>query len=331
MPTALLSNGKTFEASAEVSLLDAAKASGLVLEHSCRNGRCGSCKAELLSGTVMAVQPDLSLTSVERSNGWILTCASAATSDVSLEIADLSLPTDVVVKTLPSRIASLTRLAPDVMKVQLRLPPNARFRYLPGQYIDVIAKDGQQRRSYSIANLRIDEGNLELHIREVPNGKMSQYWFDEAQPNDLLRFEGPRGTFFLREIADLDLVFLATGTGIAPIKAMLAQLACATDGPKPRSVHLLWGGRHLADLYWQPETNRLGLRYTPVLSRPEADWVGARGHVQDVLLATPRAWDRTVVYACGSSAMIADARSALIAAGLPVKQFFADAFVSSSN
>jgi CDP-4-dehydro-6-deoxyglucose reductase len=216
------------------------------------------------------------------------------------------------------------------MQVQLRLPPNARFRYLPGQYIDVITKDGQ-RRSYSLANPGNDSENLELHIREVPNGKMSQYWFGEAQPNDLLRFEGPRGTFFLREVADVDLVFLATGTGIAPIKAMLAQLGRGTDGPGPRSVHLLWGGRHCADLYWRPESSPVGLQFTPVLSRPAADWTGARGHVQDVLLASPRNWERTVVYACGSSAMIASARAALTAAGLPVKRFFADAFVSSSN
>jgi CDP-4-dehydro-6-deoxyglucose reductase len=330
MPTALLSNGKTFEAPAELSLLDAARASGLALEHSCRTGRCGSCRAKLLSGTVVALRPDLSLTPAERGNGWLLTCASAATSDVSLDIEDLGMSADIVVKTLPSRIASLMRLAPDVMQVQLRMPPKAQFRYLPGQYIDVISKHGQ-RRSYSIANLRSHEGNLELHIREVPQGKMSQYWFDEAQPNDLLRFEGPRGTFFLRDVAELDLVFLATGTGIAPIKAMLAQLGGATAGPQPRSVHLLWGGRRAADLYWQPESTLTGLRYTPVLSRPDADWAGARGHVQDILLAAPRGWDRTVVYACGASAMIEGARLALTAAGLPAKRFFADAFVSSSN
>ena len=132
-------------------------------------------------------------------------------------------------------------------------------------------------------------------------------------------------------MADLDVVFLATGTGIAPIKAMLEQLDRAADQPKPRSVHLLWGGRHSTDLYWQPDSGALGLHYTPVLSRADASWTGARGHVQDILLATQHDWNRTVVYACGSSAMIAGARSALTAAGLPGHRFFSDAFVSSSN
>ena len=165
MSTALLSNGKTFEAPAATSLLDAAKAAGLVLEHSCRSGRCSSCKTRLLSGAVAPIKPDLSLSEAERAQGWILTCASAAASDVSLDIEDLGLPADIVVKTLPSRIASLQRLGPDVIKVELRLPPGTVFRYLPGQSIDVIAKDGL-RRSYSLASIRKPGANPELHIRE---------------------------------------------------------------------------------------------------------------------------------------------------------------------
>lgn len=330
MSNVKLSNGHQFEAAPDVSMLDAARASGLVLEHSCRNGRCGTCKAEVLSGTVIPIRPDLSLSADEKSRGWVLTCASAAVSDVVLNIEDLGLPADIAVRTLPSRIASLQRLSPDVLQIELRLPPNAVFPYLPGQYIDVIAKDGQ-RRSYSLASQGGADKNLELHVREVPGGALSGYWFNDAKVNDLLRFEGPRGTFFLRESAGLDLIFLATGTGIAPVKAMLAQLAQTSGAAAPRSVHLLWGGRHASDLYWSPESIGVGLRYTPVLSRAGSDWAGARGHVQDVLLQTPCRWATTVVYACGSSAMIQSARSALAAAGLPAKRFFSDAFVSSSN
>jgi CDP-4-dehydro-6-deoxyglucose reductase, E3 len=330
MSIVLLSNGKTFTASSEVTLLDAAKASGLVLEHSCRSGRCGSCKAELLSGTVIPLKPDLSLSAAERAKGWVLTCASAVTTDAVLAIEDLGLPADITVKTLPCRVASLDRLAPDVLKVELRLPPNVNFRFLPGQSIDVIATGGQ-RRTYSLADVPSAGGGLELHVREVPGGAMSNYWFEHAKTNDLLRLEGPRGTFFLRNVANLDVVFLATGTGIAPIKAMLTQLARATDGPPPRSVHLLWGGRRAADLYWQPGAGNNRLRYTAVLSRADDSWTGARGHVQDVLLGAPPAWDQAVVYACGSSAMIEGARTAVVAAGLPANRFFSDAFVSSSN
>jgi CDP-4-dehydro-6-deoxyglucose reductase len=332
---ATLANGKTFEAPADRSLLDAAQAAGLVLEHSCRSGRCGSCKARLVSGRVVALQPDLSLTAAEQAQGWRLTCTSAAAGDVSLDIEDLGLPADLKPRTLPCRIASLQRLAPDVLRVELRLPPNAGFHHLSGQSIDVIAAGGL-RRSYSLANAGngadtgASDGPLELHIRQVPGGQLSRYWFEQAKPGDLLRFEGPRGTFFLRDVAGLDLVFLATGTGIAPVKAMLAGLAQAPAQARPRSLRLLWGGRSAADLYWQPAAGGMALDYTPVLSRPHDGWDGARGHVQDVLLQAPPDWTHSAVYACGSAAMVAGARAALRAAGLPARRFFADAFVPSS-
>lgn len=328
--TASLSSGKTFDAPPDVSLLDAAQASGLVLEHSCRSGRCGSCRAEVRAGSVVPIKPDLSLSDSERAQGWVLTCASAAASDVALDIDDLGLPADIIVRTLPCRIASLERLAPDVMNVELRLPPNTDFRYLPGQYIDLIASGGV-RRSYSLANVRSAAGNLELHIRQVPGGALSHYWFEQARTGDLLRFEGPRGTFFLRDIEGLDVIFLATGTGIAPVKAMLMQLAQGTDASRPRSMRLLWGGRREADLYWKPEDLNPSVHYTPVLSRPEPGWTAASGHVQDVLLRSSPKLEHAMVYACGSSAMIDSARSALMAAGLPAGRFLSDAFVSSSN
>jgi CDP-4-dehydro-6-deoxyglucose reductase len=160
---------------------------------------------------------------------------------------------------------------------------------------------------------------------------MSTYWFEQAQLNDLLRFEGPRGTFFLRDTAQRDLVFLATGTGIAPIQAMLGQLERLPDDARPRSIRLFWGGRHAHDLYCTPWSDALEVEYTAVLSRGDATWTGARGHVQDALLASDAPLDRATVYACGSPAMIKSAHDALTAAGMPPKHFFSDAFVSSST
>jgi CDP-4-dehydro-6-deoxyglucose reductase len=330
MPTVTLANQKQFEAAAGVPLLDAARAAGLTLEHSCRTGRCGSCKTQVRSGRTIAIVPEPSLTRAERDAGFVLTCARSAADDLELDIEDLP-AADIEVKTLPCRIDSLQRLAPDVMKVVLRLPPGAALRYLPGQYIDVIGKNGL-RRSYSVANAggKVDgaTGRLELHVRQVEGGAFSRYWFQDAQPSDLLRFEGPRGSFFLRDLAELDLVLLATGTGIAPVKAMLAELATRPADAQPRSVSLLWGGRRPADLYWQPAFE--GLHYTPVLSRADAAWTGARGHVQDVLLQAGSDWARTAVYACGSPAMIDGARAALTAAGLAPRRFVSDAFLNSA-
>lgn len=233
-------------------------------------------------------------------------------------------------KTLPCRVHTLNRLAPDVMQVVLRLPPTVDFAAVPGQYIDVIGPGGM-RRSYSLAAADVSTRLLVLHIRAVDNGAMSAYWFSQAKVNDLLRLHGPLGTFCLRPSAGRDLVFLATGTGIAPIKAMLETLATLPAESQARSISVYWGGRSVADLYLDTVGTAATLHYVPVLSRADVDWNGSRGYVQDVLLAEGRALDNAVVYACGSPAMIHDAQAQLVLAGLAEANFFSDAFVSSSH
>lgn len=328
MPTVQLINHKTFAAQADTPILESARQAGLVLEHSCRTGRCGSCKTQVLQGESRVLLHEDALSDNERREGWILSCARGAVSDMRLDIADLGALAEITTKTLPCRIDSMQRLAPDVMQVVLRLPPKAQLHYLSGQYINVIALDGQ-RRSYSMANAASPSGRIELHIRQVDQGVLSQYWFNSAKPGDLLRLEGPLGTFYLRDVAGADLVFLASGTGLAPIKAMLESLQSRAAAQQPRSTLLLWGGRTPSDLYWQPDFS--GLDYTPVLSRADDSWRGARGHVQHVLLGSARDWSRTLVYACGSNNMIHSAHASLLQAGLPPKQFYSDAFVSSAS
>jgi CDP-4-dehydro-6-deoxyglucose reductase len=330
MPVIHLLNRKSFPAAADTSILDAASAAGIVLEHSCRTGRCGSCRTQVLEGSTTPLLAEEGLNAKERDAGWVLSCARSATSDLRLGNEDLDALAGIKPRTLPCRIHSLELLAPDVLKVLLRLPPNAQFKYLSGQHINVIARDGT-RRSYSIANAvpaGESAGLLELQIRRVDGGAMSRYWFDEAKTGDLLRFEGPQGSFYLRECAGQDLVFLATGTGIAPIMAMLGELGQRPAARQPRTVTLLWGGRSSQDHYLTPELARL--RYVPVLSRAGAGWSGARGHVQDALIHQMHTLADSVVYACGSLAMTDGARAALHAAGLPAGRFHADAFVSSA-
>ena len=322
-----LLQGKSFEAATERSLLDSALDAGLHLEHSCRTGRCGTCKTRLVTGSVKKIGTDLSLSEQDRADGWILTCTDAATADCELLAEDLPRLAGIRTLTQPSRIDSIERLAPDVVHVVLRLPPTVGLRFLPGQYINVIAAGGL-RRAYSLANAPRADHRLELMIRQVPGGAMSHYWFGTAAPKDLLRIEGPRGSFFLRDVAGKDLVFLATGTGIAPIRAFLTELAAMPAGGQPRSTTLLWGGRHPEDLFWQPP-ELPGLSYIPVLSRADASWTGARGHVHKALLERMPDLSQAQVYACGSQQMIVSAGSALCAAGLPLTSFYSDAFVPS--
>jgi CDP-4-dehydro-6-deoxyglucose reductase len=323
------SSGKSFAAEPGETLLDAALRAQVTLAYSCRTGRCGTCKGQVRAGSTVAIHDELGLSDSERASGWILTCVRSAASAVDLEVEDLGDVQLFPAKTMPCRIQALERLSVDVIKVTLRLPPTADFSFHPGQYIDVIGHGGL-RRSYSIANAPAPEKHIELHIRQVPGGAMSAYWFEQAKVNDLLRLHGPLGTFFLREVEDMDLTFLATGTGIAPVKSILESLARRGSLPAPRSISVFWGGRVPHDVYWNPANTGVRHQFVPVLSRSGTEWRGARGHVQQALLGQTREWGRTAVYACGSEDMIHDARQQLVAAGLNERRFYSDAFVCSA-
>lgn len=324
------SSGKSFDARPDESLLDAALRQQVVLGYSCRTGRCSSCKGLVRSGETTAVHEELGLSAAERAQGYILTCVRRASGAVHLQIEDLGDVAMPEAKTLPCRIQKIDKLAPDVLRVVLRLPPASPLTFLPGQYIDVIGTAGL-RRSYSLANAPQADGLLELHIREVPGGAMSQYWFHDAKANDLLRLRGPLGTFFLRGAQGKHLVFLATGTGIAPVKSIIESLPGSASEVSPLSVTVYWGGRHVEDLYWQPPSELAFVRWVPVLSRADANWPGACGHVQDAMLAERLDLANTLVYACGSETMIHSAAEQLRSAGLPAARFHSDAFVCSAE
>ncbi len=325
-----LTSGREFAAESGVTLLDAASAAGIVLPYSCRTGRCSTCKALVQRGQTSPLTDETGLRLEEIEAGWILTCVRTAQTDVSLNIEDLG---DIALpqpKTLPCRISELEKLAPDVLKVKLRLPPTANFSFIPGQYIDVIGVNGM-RRSYSLANASHAEKFLELHIRAVNGGAMSDYWFNHARLNDLLRLNGPLGTFFLRECKNTDIFFLATGTGIAPVKAMLESLINVPEEHQPHSITVLWGGRKPEDFYIDIAAIPGKHRYIPVISRPNENWTGSKSYVQNILLSTVPDLSNATVYACGSDNMIHDAKQLLTNAGLPLARFYSDAFVSSGN
>ncbi|MBZ4184948.1 2Fe-2S iron-sulfur cluster binding domain-containing protein [Thermomonas sp. RSS23] len=329
MPVITTTTNFRFDANTGITLLDAANTASLQLPYSCKTGRCGTCRCKVMTGSTHALLPELALTEQEKADGWILSCARTADTDLRigvLDLGDLTLPPP---RTLPCKINSLQRLAPDVVGIQLRLPPSSAFEFLPGQYIDVIGKHGL-RRSYSIANPRLPNNTLELHVRAMQDGEMTRYWFADAKPEDVLRLHGPLGTFILRACSGMQLFFLATGTGIAPVKAMLVALTTLPSEQQPESVTVLWGGRRQEDLYFDVHALIPTARFIPVLSRADDAWQGARGHVQDVLLAMQPDFTNAAVYACGSDAMIHTAKAALLRAGLPADQFYSDAFVCSA-
>lgn len=328
MPTVTLSNARSFAADPAVSILDAARAGGVTLEYSCRTGRCGICKAPVVSGETAALRVEESLTAEDAADGLILTCCRAATGDVVLDVEPLDRLAGLETRTMPARIVSLDWPAPDIVKVVLKTPPASPMRFLPGQYVDVIA--GGVRRSYSLANAPRDDALLELIVKRYPGGALSDYWFGRAQPNDLLRIEGPFGTFFLRDEGPTDIVFLATGTGIAPVKALLEELAVDRPRAARHRLRVFWGNREAESFCWDPVGLGLDIGFHHLLSGADTGWPGARGYVQEAAIRDGIDPHDTVVYACGSSAMIASARAAMLALGLPPRRFFSDAFVSSN-
>lgn len=327
MPQITTTFGASFAQAEGQTLLDAATQAGITLPYSCKTGRCSSCRCKVRRGDSLALRAETGLSAAEAEAGWVLSCVRSAQSDLLLEVEDLGGLVLPPVRLQPTRIQSLERLAPDVLRVQLRLPPKQAWTHLPGQYVDVIGPGGLQR-SYSLASAGVAGAPLELHIRAVEGGAMSRYWFHSAQVNDLLRLKGPLGSFVLRPLQGLHLVLLATGTGIAPVKAMLQALAQAPV--QPQSLTLYWGGRHRVDLYTDPRDWHPALRYRPVLSRAGSDWTGLRGHVHRAWLDTAPDLADTVVYACGSEAMIHSAKLDLLQAGLAASRFYSDAFVCSA-
>lgn len=330
MPTVTLTSGKSFAVMKGESILDAAEKSAISIPFSCKTGRCGVCKCMPSGGETHAIFHEDGLTDEERSAGWILSCARTVDSDLDLcveDLTDLKIPTR---KTLPCKISKIEKLSNSIMRVFLRLPPKSAFDFLPGQYVDIIGPNSV-RRSYSIANANIETLGIELHIRSFEGGVMSGYWFGQAKENDLLRLDGPKGTFFLRSLTGLNLVYLATGTGIAPVKSMLESLTLLPKDLLPRSVSVFWGVRVFEDLYIDvSKTTDLNINFVPVLSRPSAAWTGRSGYVQDVFVSESPELESTVVFACGSDEMIKSAKSLLKSLGLPSEHFFSDAFLSSA-
>lgn len=326
------------------TILEAALREGFSLPYGCRNGSCGICKGKILEGTVDYGQySEEALTDEERRNGNALFCCAVPSGDLVIECHEISAIKDIEIKTLPCRVQQLELVAPDVMIVSLKLPANQRLQFLPGQYIDILLKDGK-RRSFSLANSPHDDEFLQLHVRNYPGGAFTEYVFNEMKIKDMLRFTGPLGSFFLREIHEgTDIIFLASGTGFAPIKSMLEhffyqQSNVQCDKPKPKMT-LYWGVRTKADLYlidliegWQKQHSNF--TFIPVLSEPLATdhWQGRIGLVHEAVMEDFQSLEKHQVYACGAPVMVKAAYHDFINAHrLPKDAFFSDIFTPSTS
>jgi CDP-4-dehydro-6-deoxyglucose reductase, E3 len=328
-------SGHRFTVNEDETILTAALREGFALPYGCRNGACGSCKGRVLEGTLEYGQyQETALKPEEKAAGKVLFCVGKPCSDLVIEAKEVSAAKDIMAKTLPCRVQKLERRADDVVVMQLKLPANERLQYLAGQYLDFLLKDGK-RRSYSIANPPHDDAFIELHLRHVPGGLFTDHVFFAMKERDILRINGPLGSFFIREDSDKPMIFVAGGTGFGPIKAMLLHLF---QEKSARQMVLYWGARGLKDIYMaelpaQWEHEHANFHFIPVLSeaRPEGDWTGRTGLVHQAVLDDFKDLSGYQVYACGAPIMVDSARNTFAQRGLPEDEFFADSFAYAAD
>ena len=327
-------SGNTFKVGADETILDAALRQGIGLPYGCRNGACGSCKGTLVSGVMeYGTYQERTLRPEEIAAGKALFCVGKPKCDLTLEVKEIGAAGDLQIRVLPCRVEKKEIVSPDVAVLSLKLPAQERLQFLAGQYIDILLKGGK-RRSFSIANAPHEDQFIELHIRQIPGGEFTNHVFNEMRDRAILRFEGPHGTFFLREDSDKPIIFMAGGTGFAPIKSVVSH---ALHNHIDREMVLYWGCRSLADLYMarlaaQWANEHPNLTFIPVLSepKPEDNWSGRTGLVHQAILDDFPSLAGYQVYACGAPAMIDAGQKAFFGRGLPEDEFFADSFTYSA-
>ncbi len=329
-------SGRQFSCEADETILAAAIRHGVGLPYGCKNGACGSCKGKLVDGSVtLGTHQERALPPADQQAGHTLFCCAVPTSDVTIEAREVLGVGDFPIKKVPVRVAKLERAADDVMIVSLQLPATERMQFKAGQYVEFLLKDGK-RRAYSMATPPHADELMTLHIRHMPGGVFTDHVFGTMKERDILRFEGPLGTFFLREDSDKPILLLASGTGFAPVKAIVEHWI---HSKSTRPVTLYWGGRRPQDLYMHALCEEWArtlpnFRYVPVVSDalPEDDWSGRNGFVHRAVMEDLPDLSGHQVYACGAPIVVESAQRDFVSqCKLPEEEFYADSFTSEAD
>ena len=329
------SSGHEFTIEENETVLEAALRQGIGLPYGCRNGACGKCAGDLISGEIEYEEGALKAVAKDLCNeGKALFCQARACSDLEIKVTEITESQEIEIKTLPCRVESMQLLTHDIMKIELKLPENERLQFLAGQYLEFILKDGK-RRAFSIANAPHDDNLIELHIRHVPDGQFGDFVFEGMKEKTLLKIEGPLGSYYLREQSNRPIILVGGGTGFAPLKGMLEH---AFKIGFDRPIHLFCGVRAMRDLYMdemvkQWLTQHKNLKYTAVLSQPEKtdDWQGKTGHVAEAVVEEYSDLSGYDVYLSGPPAMVKSGMDAFYAIGLPETQIYSDSFEYSDD
>lgn len=325
----LKNSGNVFHAEDNESVLTAALRQHIGLPYGCRSGNCGSCRATLVEGTFEYGDHVPTALQDEASEDTVILCQARPTSDMVIDVDELTVVAGLQPRKLPCRVTRLQKLTDDIMSMSLRLPQGQNFDYLAGQYIDILLPGGK-RRSYSMAHAPGTHDELELHVGRVEGGLFTSRVFGDMKEKELLRLNGPLGSFFVRPEIEEPIILAAGGTGYAPIQAMLEQLFVEDDS---RDIHFYMGARRLADLYmherclaWADKFPRF--HYTPVLSGPDDEdrWTGKTGWLQETILQDFGDLAGHQLYMAGPPAMIHALKKSLGEAGLSSHRMFFDSF-----
>jgi CDP-4-dehydro-6-deoxyglucose reductase len=325
----LKSSDRQFSVADGETVLEAAQRAGVALPYSCRSGVCGSCKATLLQGHCEYPRnPPLALSASALAHRAVLLCQAVPTSDLLLEAREVTSVEDIARRQLGMVVTDKWQLAADVTGLRL-LPAHGerRLNRLPGQYVDVLLEEGK-RRPFSIANGPQADGMIELHVRHVAGGGFTSWVNDALKVGDHLRIEGPLGTFVPREDSERPMLFMAGGTGFAPVKAIVEHfIALGTRRP----MQLYWGARTAADLYMRALAERWArelpnLQFHAVVSEPEQAAGLRTGLVHEAVLDDRPDLSGHDLYMSGPPAMIDAAHPLFLNAGLPEERLYYDSF-----
>jgi len=322
-------SGNEFDLSDGETILDGALEHGVGFPFGCQNGFCGACKAKIVSGEYEYQDGynAQSLTEEEMTNGVVICCKAEAKSDLVVEVHEVVAAEEIEVRTMPVKVSKIERLAEDVIRLCLKQPENESLQFLAGQYIEVIL-EGDRRRAFSLANAPHNNSEIELHLRRVEGGLFTPHVFNEMQEKDILRIEGPLGTFFLREDSGNELIMIAGGTGFAPIKGMVEH---AIELGMKNSIKIYWGARSQDDLYldsmareWADSYDNIS--YIPVLSDADDSWSGRVGYVHEAVVADYSDLSAADIYMAGPPVMVDAGKSAFSALGLIEENLYFDSF-----
>lgn len=334
----------SFPAETSETILDAALKHGHSIPFSCREGVCGMCKGRVLQGSVDHGKfVESALNAAERAAGKALFCCAKPTSNLVIERptgfpgfsmpgapAEIDIPevVDTIAKTISCRVENMEKLSDDVMLLCLKLPAKESMQFLAGQYINIVTEDGKQHK-FPLANAPHDNKFLQLHVRNIPGSAFTQHVFTKMKKRDTVRISDAFGTFHLRKGSRKPIIFVASGTGIAAVKAIIEHsLHARMDIP----MHVYWGARNRAEIYLPDFAKQLqahGIFLTVVLSEPAAEdqWRGRTGQVHQAVPENYSDLSGHRVYACGSPSMVESAkRDFTTRLGLPVDEFFSAPF-----